>query len=498
MTAQEPSFLPTRKQFFLLLAAYFLVHLVTRVLISETIALDEGDQVVVGQTLSWGYGPQPPLFTWLMRGFFGVFGLSIFPLALLRQLLLFGIYSLTYVNARRLTRSHAGGVATAVALQFYPTICWESERDLTHSIVAALMTLTLLLAFFRLESGRWRDYLAFGVCGGLAVLSKYNASLFYGALLLSALTLPELRGRVLDRRMAAALAVSVLVILPNALWALTHKDLAYASMYKFDIKQAMPWWPAVRLGLRLWSWQMLAHLAPVAAMLALIFWRPIFVEGKLRSASLEARFLGRIFAWLCVMVVVSIVVFKETGVKDRWLQPLFVATPLFLMVWLKDSLTPGRMKAILAVGPLVSVGVLTMIPGRILLTERLQKREILNSPFRQLAPKLAPLVAQADYIVSDDRWMAGNLRLWFNDKLAISPDLTNFFGVTGNTCLVVWEANRKPYPPPELLEFIHSFTGHDYQGPPQYIDEVWKYHRTNALRVGVVLLHRENPSPPAK
>src|SRR5262245_40152172 len=71
-TSSEPSaqseatIVPTRKQFFFLLVVYFGLHVVTRTLVSETAGIDEADQLVLGQKLAWGYGPQAPLYTWLM------------------------------------------------------------------------------------------------------------------------------------------------------------------------------------------------------------------------------------------------------------------------------------------------------------------------------------------------------------------------------------------------------------------------------------------------
>src|SRR2546423_1172359 len=243
--ALEAPFLPTRRQLFVLLGIYFAVLLVLRTVIAETAGIDEADQLVVGQKLSWGYGPHAPLYTWLMILFLRVFGSSEFSLTLLREALLFGSYALTYFNARLLTRSHACGVVAAVALQFHPSIVWESQRELTHSIVACVMILATLFFFLRLSMsegdqspsasrmwrGRWGLWLGFGVCGGLSMLSKYNAALFYAGMLIAAVSLPRLRPLVLNRRMSEAIGISLLIILPNLGWVITHRDLAFGLLY---------------------------------------------------------------------------------------------------------------------------------------------------------------------------------------------------------------------------------------------------------------------------
>src|SRR6267154_2655347 len=76
----ESSLLPGPKQFFCLLGIYFVLHLVARTLVSETVGIDEADQLVLGQKLSWGYGPQAPFYTWLMTFFLKAFGYSVFSL----------------------------------------------------------------------------------------------------------------------------------------------------------------------------------------------------------------------------------------------------------------------------------------------------------------------------------------------------------------------------------------------------------------------------------
>src|SRR5439155_11862671 len=175
-------------------AVYFLLQAISRGLISETLGMDDAEQSVLAQKWSWGYGPQPPFYTWLVIIFSKVIGLSSFTMALLKNALLFGIYTLTYFVARRVTRSQLAAVAAAVALQFMPSIAYEAHRELTHSILASFMVLATLLAFLRLQESDTEGappgqanvlpssvpslsasghYLLLGVLGGLGMISKY-------------------------------------------------------------------------------------------------------------------------------------------------------------------------------------------------------------------------------------------------------------------------------------------------------------------------------------
>jgi hypothetical protein len=487
---EEISFLPSPRQFSTLLLTYLGLHLIFRTLISESVGIDEAHQLVLGQKFQWGYGPHAPLYTWLMIFFLHVFGWSGFALTLFRELLLFGTYSLTYLNARELTRSHACGILAALALQFHPSIVWESQRELTNSIVASTMVLATLLSFLRIRPHRWGEWVAFGFFGGLTILSKYNAGIFYGAMLIAAVTIPELRRQMLNRRLAVAILVSLIVITPNAFWAYAHRDLTLSLTYKFGIHESMPWLQSVQTGLKKWIIAVAAHVAPVIAVFAAILWRPIFVERCLKLHTDNERFLWRTFL-IVFGIGIIVVLFKVTEFKDRWLQPLFVATPILVVVAVRDGLNRTRLKTFGLLASAVACFVVILAPGRLYLTEWRNRRDILNAPFRKFAGDLKNPAQNADFILSGNYWVGGNFRLWFPDKHIFSPDLAPpDLHFPGQKCLIVWNAEKGTEPPEELKEFSHRFTGTDHKLTPTFIEEKWKYHESKVMRLGVVVLER--------
>ena len=60
-----------------MLVAYFAVNAVLRVLASSNVQLDESQQLILVQELHWGYGSQPPLYTWLQHGVFQMLGVNV-------------------------------------------------------------------------------------------------------------------------------------------------------------------------------------------------------------------------------------------------------------------------------------------------------------------------------------------------------------------------------------------------------------------------------------
>lgn len=485
--ARARPFVPAARQFWFLLAAYFVVQIITRTLVTEAAGIDEADQLVRGQHLSWGYGPQAPLYTWLMTFFLHAFGSSVFSLALLRELMLFGIYALTYLNARALTRSHMGGVVAALMLQFYPTIVWESQRELTHSIAASCMVLLTLLGFQGLGGNRPWMYVAFGLSGGLAILSKYNAGLVYGALLVSALSIRSLRGRVVNWRIALAIGTTILVVLPNAVWMLGHRSEASSSMYKFGIHASMAWWPAVRTGL--WEWVETAglHVLPMILLFAALFWGPWSSGRGRRAASDEAKWLGRVFLLLNAFVLMAIFCFKVTAFKDRWMQPLFVWLPILLVVVAMPHLNGWRLQSVMLAGAVVTVVMAAVIPGRLLFTEERGRRDVLNAPFRRFASDLTGPIKAADCVIANDYWLAGNLVLRFPGKPVYSIDLNPPPGQPRNA-LLTWDASRQMDLPRTLSGIIPKMAATNWTVKISYLDEKWKFHKSKVMRLGIAHL----------
>ena len=485
--ANEATVLPSQAQFFLILAIYFGLHAITRALISETAGVDDAYQVMLAQKLSWGYGPQPPLYTWLVIGITSILGTSTFTLALLKESLIFVTYLLTYLNTRWLTRSHICGVVAAVALQFIPSVSWESHRDLTNTVLASTMVMLTLFIFFRLDSKCWLSYAGLGVCAGLGVLSKYNYLIFYTALLVGGLSLPDLRRFVWNKRMGLALLISFVITLPNLIWICQHPKPAFSSVYKFEIEPTLTWWQSVIRGLPWWTANATAHVAWLAGVFLLIFWKPV-CRGALRFHSDRERLLARIFIGIWVVAILSVLTFQVTGFADRWLQPLFVYSPILATVLVREHIDRARYRTILWLGGVSAAIIAVLAPGRMFLTEPLHRYEILNTSFRQLSQKMRPWINQGDFVYAEDYWLAGNLCLWFPGKTIVSPDVAKMSAPPAKSCVLVWSV-RKASPPEKLIHSAEALTGlKSAPEGPHYVECVDKYCRTNTTKIGLLLL----------
>ena len=189
------------------------------------------------------------------------------------------------------------------------------------------------------------------------------------------------------------------------------------------------------------------------------------------------------FLGIAIMVAAGICILGVTTCQDRWLQPILIASPLLLVLIFHEQLSAGRLKALLIVSGVITLFVAIAAPGRILLTEALHKKEILNSPFRQLAADLKAPLAHAEAIHAENRWLAGNLRLWFPGKRITSPDTVRLYAPDTN-CALIWDATGAEKSFPALLAVQPS-------GPVLdaafHYEKQLKFHRTNTMRLGLIL-----------
>ena len=463
--------------------AYCGLHVFLRGMVSETAGIDDVDQILRAQAWSWGYGPQPPLYTWLTKIFLGTFGYNIFSLVLLKECLVFAIFALTYANTRLLTRSHRCGLAAAALLEFLPSIAWESHRELTHTVLASALVLASVYAFLRLDPNRGSSYLLFGVCSGLGMSAKYNFAIVFAALLLAAFSVREPRPTVLNRNMLLAALVMLAICAPHAQWVFQHQELAFSSVHKLKIDDTGRWWVASAAGLSKFAIVVIAHTGLLLGFVGLIFRRSL---GRIALTSPQEKLFWRMLLWILGIVACAIVWFRVTGPRDRYVQPLFVWLPIFLVALVHEQLSVRRVANIAFLSAAIAGVILLVAPGRILLTERLHKHEELTIPFQKLAQDLRPAVEKAQCIIAEDHPLAGNLRLWFPNKLVLDPEVGPLFApVSGEAAALVWDAGKTPAPPQDLLRFARSFSGKATSQNVSRVEEPLRYHRQGTVRLGM-------------
>ncbi|MDO5626373.1 MAG: glycosyltransferase family 39 protein [Pseudomonadota bacterium] len=393
------------------LLALALAHVLVRVAVSPALKWDEAEQMLWSQQLQWGYGAQPPLYTWLQWGVNQVLGPSVLALSFLKHALLALTYVLMYLAGRELLGPRGAWWASASML-LMPALGWYSIRDQTHTILVTAMTCGAWWLLLRIvKRGRPADFAWLGLVCACGLLAKYSFALVAGAMLAAALSVPEARRALLARGWWWAPIVGLLVVLPHALWLLSHlQEATSGTIGKMQIQ------PERRLGTGLLS--LLDGLAATLALFALLalwafrsaWWRQPLVPAAPWAHQVFGRYLALVLLALLGMVLAAGV----TSFKGRWILPLLCVVPLAAFAArpeLQQHPRGGRYTAAivgLALVLLVAAGLRPWFSGL-----RGEPDE-LNHP----AAELATALRQAGYdgrsaIVASDHMMAGMLRTRF-------------------------------------------------------------------------------------
>ncbi len=456
----------------LFLAGYFGVHVVTRMLSTSTLGLDEAEQLLFARELNAGYGTQPPLYTWLQWLVFRVTGPTLFGLAVLKNLLLAAAYVFTYGAARVMLGRRDMAVVAAASLLFLHQMAWEVQRDLSHSVLVTTCAAGLLYALVKtLRNGHPGSFAALGLLLGAGMLAKYSFAPYAVALLGAAAWLPETRARLWRPALAITMAIAAAVVLPHVVWLLHHWDEVALSVIR-DLDGKEPLSVPVRLGVG-WAsllWALFQFLTPLWLVYGVVLWRRPPEEGSLAASpdGIWRRLMER-YGLLFLAGMTLLILFTESAYfKTRWMLPYAYLAPIVFLLLLHHRATPRRLEILARTAAGFAVVVLVAIPARVVLYEVLDAPDEINAPVADIAAQLSRRGWGGGVLITDENYLAGTLQLHLPDTVVVDVNrgrpapghlLTGRCGVT-----LVWENARLKAPPGPLLRAYRRLTGMAWQG----------------------------------
>jgi 4-amino-4-deoxy-L-arabinose transferase-like glycosyltransferase len=485
----------------LLIAAYFFLQWLLRVFIGGSFELDEAEQMVLGQRLQLGYSPDPPLYTWLQIPLAKLLGEGVAALSLLKNLLLFALYVCTYFIARHcgLARQHAG--LAALSLLLLPQVGWESQRDLTHSVLVTTLAAATLWAVLALLDGRqhWRQYILLGVLLGLGVLSKWNYAFFALALLV---TLASMRPALLLRPAAILTPlVAVALAAPFLFWMQEHLALATGTSYKLKTGE-IAYWHTIGSGLLSLAYAYLLFVALFVPVFVLVFqpWKHQQQAGAARQHPPGLRFLIRLFWVTLGIMLLFLLVSGTTFFRERWLLPVLFYLPVMIFalapagIW-EAARIRRYQKVLLAMMLFVLLG----LAARVYLLPLAGKYTKPHFPGEALAGELLNAAGSHEVLIASRSFVAGNLMPWLGDTFVSSPSLDfplDAIRREGEPVLLVWETRKSSALPAALLAYAQQRLGGNLTliGTPGMIEAPYRFW--GDTRVGLAWQLVTVDSPP--
>lgn len=408
----------------LAIVAWLFLQGTLRILTAASLGIDEAQLMVTTQTLAWGYGAQPPLYTWLQYGVFALFGPSIPTLVYTKEAMLAGTFLLFFLASRLVLAEERRALVATLLLFTIPQIVWESQRALSHSVLVVLLGAVALYLFLRvLRDGRPADYVLLGLSIGLGLLSKYNFAILAIALVGAALLSETGRRRLVSRWFALSLLIAALVSAPHFYWGLTHLDQMLSSSDKFAIgagasvldRFALP---LLGAGIAIASFSAITVLVAV-----LVAFAPPRREPDLTGAagwSAGSDFVIRLLLVAIAVVVVTPLFSGATVVMDRWLMPVLFFLPLPLLVVTARRLTPVRLRMLGGLSVLSAVLSSAGLTTAALLPDMVGSGLRGTEPYAVLSEAVRREAPDPAYILATTTSMSGNLKLAFPRALVVN------------------------------------------------------------------------------
>ena len=433
-SSQWPQALYAHPLLWLLLLAT--AHVISRVCISSAMKWDESEQILWSQHLALGYGPQPPLYSWVQWLAVQVLGPSVLALALVKHALIVLTYCLAWLAGRRLLNAQGAWWVASGLLLMLP-FGWDSLRDQTHTVLVTAMAMGLWWAVLRqVQQPAARNFLWIGLFCSLGMLAKYSFALLIGAMFIAAMTVPRVRQALFARGWWLAPCLGLLVFSAHGAWLLQHWGMATEqTLEKMSISTQVShlkglanllvatlstlglWGLCVLLGYRSQLWRATGSAADTR-----------LAEDRSWARPLLFRYLAIIALAFVGMVLVGDV----SSFKQRWILPLTAVLPLALYVARPALLQPLQGRTYTALVVFFALLFLVMATLRPWQSGWRSDPDELNHPVKELARQLQAAGYDGQgLIIGSDHMMAAMLHSRFPASLALEcPKLAKI-----NNCL---------------------------------------------------------------
>jgi hypothetical protein len=209
-------------------ALLIVVTLLARLLFASALGLgvDESYMVAAGRQLQLSYFDHPPISWWMAWGAAHLTGSESALVVRLPFIALFAVTTLLMYRISSALFSQAAGLWAAVMLNLAPVFGISDATWVLPDgpLLAALLGAAgcLIAALGRSRRTAWGWWLGTGVCGGLALCSKYSAVLSIIGVVAFLLTEPASRRWLTRPHPYLAGLVALMIFLPVVIWNAEH------------------------------------------------------------------------------------------------------------------------------------------------------------------------------------------------------------------------------------------------------------------------------------
>ncbi len=279
------------------------------------------------QNLDWSYYSKPPLIAYVNYLAQAVFGHSELTVRL--NAILLGLLTavVMYLFAKEVTHNTKKAVWASMLIYVMPFFHGASMFFSTDALLLFFYLWAMYLAWMAIRYNRWKHWVCLGVALGLGYISKYAMLLFLPSLFLYLLVFD--RKMLLNSKLYASLALSILFFMPVLIWDIQHDFLAYKHLSHLSgAKDAPLAWSKrlARIG------EYVAGQLAIISPLFLVMYSKAFRRLRCHKSTWFIAMHGLIAFFLFLYVSAT----RRSGANINWTMFAYVGFPVVLAGYLVD------------------------------------------------------------------------------------------------------------------------------------------------------------------
>lgn len=389
--------------------------------------LDVVEGLTWGQEWQLGYDKHPLLAPWLTYAITLLSPGSNWPVFLLSQIAVITAFGAQYAVARNFVSREPALVSTLL-LTLVPYYNYLTPEFNPNILQLAIWALIGYFGFRAINHNLIRDWILLGICGGLAMLTKYYSVVLLLAIACYFLT-PAGRVHWKDKGLYIALASAVLVWLPNLIWLIDHdfSTIRYGAARGSGSEKELI--DHLLNPLRFGISQLLVLIILLPTLFLLLRSGDRYPPAKGTRAAANRTYLTLLtFGPMVITLLISL----GTGMKLRsmWGTPLFTFLPLWLMVFSGVVLSDGRIRKLMRVWMITSLFFASVFIAEMLIAPQFGKlKKRAHFPGETMATELTEAwkerYPQPLNFVVGSIWIGGNMAYYSDQHPSILYDADN-------------------------------------------------------------------------
>lgn len=211
------------RKFTAILIIYFILWMILPVTLSASFPLDVPEGIYWGKEFQFGYYKHPPFSSWILYGFYTVFG-HLGPY-ILSQLCIALTTVFVYKLAKNIVSEqkafYAGIFVLGIFYYTYPSL------EFNHNVAQMPLWAALIYTFYQaIHKNTWVWWLGFAVLTGIGMLTKYTIAILIFTMVLFSLITPY-RKLWFSIKPWCAVMIALAIFSPHIVWLVQHDWLTF-------------------------------------------------------------------------------------------------------------------------------------------------------------------------------------------------------------------------------------------------------------------------------